>query len=119
MLGWLIIVFPEGANSNYDSPEVVCRWETGLDGTDWLDEMAKDGRALMVNKSGYPCGYIMLRKDLLPELLVHPKPYNGTPVIGEDYVMEKCWWRSKQVNPEALAHCQPDTMMRVDAWDLS
>lgn len=119
MLGWHISVFPDNGNPRYDSQEVVCRWVTGLGGTDWLEQMAKDGRALKVSWNGYPCGYIMLWKELLPELLLHPKPYEGPTVIGEDYVMEKGWWQGKKVNPEALARCQPDTMMRVDAWDQS
>lgn len=119
MLGWHIIVFPEGGSGRYDSPDVVCRWETGLGGTSWLEQMVENHRALKVNGSGYPCAYIMLWEDLLPELLEQPKPYNGPLLIGEDYIMEKGWWQGKQVNAEALARCLPDTLMRVNAWDQS
>lgn len=119
MLGWRINVFQEGAAEYLDSPDIVTTWLTGLGGTDWLDRMAKDGRALMVNSSGYPCGYIVLWKDLLPELLQQPQPYQGPTVIGDDYVMEKGWCQGKKVNPEALKRCQPDTLMRVNAWDQS
>jgi len=120
MLGWQIIVYPEGGKSHFGSPDRVATWLTGWDGTEWLETMVKGGRAELLNHGGgYPCSYRMLWKDLLPELLEQPQPYQGPPVIGEDYVMEKGWQSIKEINREALARCLPDMVMRVDAWDQS
>lgn len=119
MLGWSIHVFPANASGRHDSPDLVCSWQTGLGGTDWLNRMVEERRALMVSWGGYPCAYVMRWDDLLPELLQQPRPYEGPTVIGEDYVMEQGWWQGKKVNVEALKRCQPDTIMRVNAWDQS
>ena len=119
MLGWSIHVFPANASGRHDSPDLVCSWQTGLSGTDWLNRMVEERRALMVSWGGYPCAYVMRWDDLLPELLQQPKPYQGPTVIGEDYVMEQGWWQDKKVNPEALKRCKSDTIMQVNAWDQS
>lgn len=119
MLGWSIHVFPANASGSHDSPDLVCSWQTGLGGTDWLNRMVEARRALMVRWGGYPSAYVMRWEDLLPELLQQPRPYEGPTVIGEDYVMEQGWWQGKKVNVEALKRCQPNTIMQVNAWDQS
>ena len=119
MLGWQIIVFPEGGDSKLGSPDMLASWLAGLGGTDWLVAMVKDGRAEEVRWGGYPCGYRMLWKDLLPELLEQPKPFQGPTVIGDDYVMQKGWRDGMKLSREALARCLPDTVVCVNAWDQS
>ena len=58
MLGWSIHVFPANTSGRYDSPDLVCSWQTGLGGTDWLDRMVEARRALMVHATGYPLASI-------------------------------------------------------------
>ncbi len=123
MLGFLIIVYPEGAKltklPQIQDPETVAHWLVGYSGIDWLEDMVKTGLATCLNSSGYPCQYRMLWKDLLPELLIQPKPHRGPPVIGEGYAMESGWTDPKKINREALARRQSDDWMIVDAWDQS
>ena len=44
MLGWSIHVFPANTSGRYDSPDLVCSWQTGLGGTDWLNRMVEERR---------------------------------------------------------------------------
>lgn len=120
MLGWQIRIYPETGLSNPEDRKAVVHWLTGLDGTQWLDRMVIEQKAVMLGSNGgYPLRYSARWKDLLPELLMQPEPYNGPPVIGEDYVMTQGWQSQKKVNHELLAQRQPDDLMIVDAWDQS
>lgn len=119
MLGWQIIIYPEGAEGSVRSAATVATWKTGLGGTDWLERLVQAGKADSRHAGGYPRSYRMLWRDLLPELLNQPQPYDGPPVIGEDYVMEPGWFEHKTLNRAALALCQADDWMIVDAWDQS
>lgn len=119
MLGWDICVYREDAPLHQHRPVNLAKWSVGLNGIDWLDEMVKNGRAERLSGGGYPSRYRAQWKDLWPELLVQPTPYQGPPVLGDDYVMLAGWQGQKTVNRDEVLRCQPDDYLIVDAWDPS
>ncbi len=121
MLGWDIIIFREGGTGAWNDPGRVVSWQAGFNGMDWLETMVKEGRAesLPTDNPGYPYRFAALWKELLPELLRQPTPYDGPPVIGEDYFMPRGWKGELRINREALALCQPEDRMLINVWDQS
>jgi len=63
MLGWHISVYRQlnggAAPASFDtiSTERLAVWQTGLDGLDWIDQLAKTNEAISLGGSGYPLKY--------------------------------------------------------------
>jgi hypothetical protein len=60
-LGWDISVCRQSdggvSPATADSPEgtLLARWEAGLNGLDWLDELVKEGKAICPASTTFPC----------------------------------------------------------------
>lgn len=114
MLGWDVLVFREVVGS----PKAIARWETGVFGLDWLDDLVKADKAIDLGGNGYPNRYSVTAGILLP-LLAEGLPSNRSPlVIGDDYSRPPGWNGHLEMDPAALA-CSGDERLVVEAWDQS
>ncbi len=110
MLGWWISVktlSPEERESlvvrrDSEEPYVLAHWEAWVNGLHWLEIRVADGRAQKVKSEGYPNRYLAKAADILP-------------VIREP----KEWMRNLVHHPVNIAKCDPETVLTIDAWDLS
>ncbi|WP_166213102.1 hypothetical protein [Cognatiluteimonas telluris] len=116
MLGWDVLVFREGADSLKDS--ALIRWDTGVFGLDWLDDLVKANKAVDLGGNGYPNRYSVTAATLLP-ILANGLPRNHSPlVIGEDYSLPPGWNGQLKIEPAALG-CSPGDILVIEAWDQS
>lgn len=124
MLGWNINVWRQ-----IDPPDTparkrrgfIARWEAGIFGTDWLDTLVKEGRAVNLGGTGYPCRYSMTAAVLVSMISSGPPRHKGpVPLImSEDRVLPANGIADFELDQSVLAECAPDEELIVDAWDLS
>ena len=124
MLGWLINVWRQ-----VDPPDTSARtrrgfiagWEAGIFGTAWLDTLVKEGRAVSLGGTGYPCRYTVTAAVLASTISSGPPRHTGpTPLImSEDRALPAGGFADFEFDQAALAECTPDEELIVDAWDLS
>ena len=115
MLGWEVYVFRsvEAKREN-----LVVRWQTGVFGLDWLDDLVKQGHAADLGGNGYPSKYTVVA-HLLFSTISNGLPVNNSPlVIGDDYVLPEGWngeivWAQKQ------SSCNPSDTLFLEVWDQS
>lgn len=112
MLGWEIFI------KNQD--QTIASWMVGSSGTDWLRNLAKEGKAVDVAVNcGYPHVFSMKARDLIPILINGIPQSGGGLVIGENYVINgnRIW--DFAIDAELLSKCDPDDELVIDAWDQS
>ena len=125
MLGWHISVYRQrdggAAPATAGSPEGprLAVWQTGVGGLDWLDDLAKAGKAINLGGNGYPCRYTATAEYIIPQIVEMP-PGARTHWLREasDVVTGK-WEGKTVVDRAATAHCRPDEWLLVVAWDES
>ena len=107
MLGGQINVYRTACATHSKANLLAC-WQSGIGGTDWLDDLVKAGRAMLLySGGGYPFRYAVRLADFLEHLPHLPTPHKGSLVIGEDYVMEPGWKGSILIDHSALSACAP------------
>ena len=145
MLGWLISVSRCGSQALRDargdadkmrsvltsetgSPDVpestdrdtrIATWQTGLGGLKWLDELVSSGRAASTSRGGYPETYLITCRDFTSRLeggLPNERPVWRTEA-GD--ILTDSWIGKTEILTEALAQCDPDEWLLVEAWDES
>lgn len=120
MLGWYIVVYPEGSSGKVDDPRTVAHWPSPMDGRDWLDEMVKMGRAeLLGENGGYPVAYRALWGALMPALFACPEVYRGPVVVDENHGILPGWYTTKNFNRAAFVRCKLRDRMLIQCWDRS
>jgi hypothetical protein len=109
MLGWWITIKslpPEEADKllskEASAPYMLANWEVGVSGLRWLNELVDAGKAQQLKNGSYPNRYVCKAADVLPVI--------ETP---------KEWMKNLVHRPENIAKCTPETVLTVDAWDLS
>lgn len=124
MLGWMVIVAqqtPEQrAASDKDDPRdrkpELARWETGVNGTDWLDKLVEAGKAECIGgHCGYPMRYVSKARDVLPLITDKPPAYQG--IARHESQMP--WVSDVEIHQKKIAACPPDAVLTIDKWDLS
>lgn len=122
MASWWIIVYskaPDELRSDADPKnEAIATWETGVDGTDWLKALVKDGKATQLSFNGYPSNFSAKAKDVLP-LFSEDKPPGkvGPPVMFDGYDMAMNWKRNFTLYKDRLIACQPEQVLTISVWD--
>lgn len=115
MLGWDISLSTQmnggGSPASADSPEGarVANWQAGVGGLAWLDDLVKEGKAIDLGGSGYPCRYTATAEYLFPQLSDMP------PGAKSEWEGWKVVWSPASV----VAECRPDEWLIVEAWDQS
>lgn len=125
MLGWNISVFrQEGGGASpatFESPEGtrIAAWQTGWRGLEWLDDLVKEGKALDLGGTGYPCRYTATAQVLLPRVIDQPPGARANWVADAGDVVNEKWEGTTAVNQAVAALCRPDEWLLVVAWDES
>lgn len=123
MLGWEIVIFDADPEDLEDGElrrigEIGC-WMTGLGGTDWLDDLVREGLAVGLGGNGYPMTYTLpastLRRRLIDGL---PRPTGGA-VVGSDYVLPAGWLGKLRIDIRRLAALPSNSVLTIEAWDQS
>src|SRR5215471_13504961 len=112
MLGWHILIYRQSATGR----EQLAEWETSLGGTDWLDALVKQGKAVYVEGNG---GYPMVYTASAGVLASGPPSYSGPTVVGDVYVKPSGWIGGATIDAPRLAACEADEELTIHAWDLS
>ena len=113
MIGWRIVVSSqtpeERDRAEIDAREatILAEWEIGLEGIDWLQQLAQDGKATQLSVSGYPNRYMARADDVLPLL----DNWRGEIERRAYHIFE---WHA-----DRIAACPAEQVLTIDAWDLS
>ena len=127
MLGWHVSVYrqPDGGQSpaGFDSPSGarIAVWQTDVGGLDWLNELAKQGKAINLGGNGYPSRYTARAEILVPYLVARDFPANETWLIPEGSFIPdpKAYVGATRVDQESAERCRPDEWLLVEVWDES
>lgn len=123
MIGWLIVIGQQSPEERDKAATrdkgILARWEVGLYGLTWLEELVKEGKADKILHNGYPMRYRALAKDVLPLIAEGPPPYKPFNIIGDDYISTGSWVAELEMDKEKIEQCPPDFLLTIDAWDLS
>jgi hypothetical protein len=124
MLGWHISVYRQLDDRSRPAKFSGARatrlavWQTGLDGLDWIEEVARS-RGYSLGGNGYPCRYTAQARDVLPAILAGPpsarNPWRSDPgdSLGPN-------WVGHTLIDHALAKaCDPEEWLLIEAWDES
>ena len=125
MLGWEIFIAqqtPEecdSAGEEAGKTALLASWIVGLDGTDWLDRLVDEGKAIRLSRNGYPSRYVAKAGDVLPLIENGPPDHIGPAVVGDDYFLPADWRGKVWIDRKKLAACPSDKTLTIDAWDQS
>ena len=118
MLGWYISVYRRQGNrldpANYSDERGarVAVWQTGLDGLDWIEDVAHT-KGHCLGGNGYPCRYTPRAHDLLPAILSGPRnPWHSDP--GD--ILGLKWVGRTLIVHEVKKACDLDEWRFVEAW---
>lgn len=131
MLGFMIRVYsltPQQIDI-MKTPEsekfLLAQWDAGIIGMCWAEKLAEEGKAIKILYAGYPIRFISTALHVLPllnEVGIKPDEY-GLLIIGVDsdekYAMNSNWVGKLNLKLEKISVCRPDTVLTIDAWDLS
>ena len=126
MLGWWIGVF-RVADSDGQLPTLqsktgarVAEWQTGAAGTDWLDQLVRDGQGLQsLGGCGYPLRYVVKAGVLGPYLRNGPPGARKVWLREPGDVVTSEWKGKTTIYEDTLSACASDEWLVVEAWDES
>ena len=97
----------------------VAEWQADVDGIDWLDQLANEGRAVSLGGDGYPFRYT-IQTTILSSFLS-----SGPPGAREHWLREsgdivtEDWKGETTVYEGVLTGCQPNEWLMIEVWDES
>lgn len=95
-------------------------WQTGMGGTDWLDELAKQGQATrLATNSGYPVVYLVQARVLLPRILDGPPDARKQWLSETHDILLPNWEGQTAIDRGAASKVLPEEWLVVEAWDES
>ncbi len=94
-------------------------WQTGVDGLDWLRELAKEGKFVDLGGNGYPSRFTATAEVIVPRIVDSPPGARDQWLLDAgDIVTDK--WAGKTVVDGAVAgQCRADEWLIVQVWDES
>jgi hypothetical protein len=125
MLGWHISVFRQAsggsapASADSERGTRLAVWQTGLWGIGWLQELVKQGHAVDLGGTGYPCRYTAQAAHLTPRLIDGPPEANARWVSEPHDILLPHWEGKTVIDRTAIDACRPDEWLLVVAWDES
>lgn len=119
MLGWLIIIYRQKADGAPDKEQEVAKWDTRLDGMNWLDRLSDIGLIQQTARNGgYPFKYEGPAEAILGPLRPDDHPGLDSQVLEE---FGKSWGsRGHSVaHEEIIQEClKTNEPLSLEAWDL-
>ena len=124
MIGWWIVISaqtPEEKDTpgNDNKAAVLAMWETSVGGIDWINKLAKDGKATQLSNGGYPNRYTAKAGEVLPILARGIPDHDDMMIFGEDYVMPAGWKGNITMHQDRISACAPGQVLTLDVWDQS
>jgi hypothetical protein len=122
MLGWQITIHRQipGESQNHLTKEsLLATWTTSIGGLDWIDALVKEGKAVDLGGTGYPCWYKATAKNILPIILAGPPRHKGPLVAGDGYILPAGWNGKATIDHSKIGQCLPDEQLIIEAWDQS
>ncbi len=125
MLGWHISVYRQAdkraAPATMKSREGarLAVWQTGWDGLQWIGELVKEGKAIDLGGNGYPCSYTAIAEHLVPHIIDGPPGAKDTWACGATDIITEKWEGKTMIDQAAVADCNPDEWLMIEAWDES
>jgi hypothetical protein len=124
MLGWLISIYRK--KSRFTSPataksvqgERLAIWQSGMWGLRWIDELVKSGKSIQLQRGGYPNLYTGRSEYILPRIS-DPPDVNVSWVCGPYDLVGDGWEGRTVIGATAIARCDPDEWLIIQAWDES
>ena len=110
MLGWSILIFRQidgrsnPATAKSHSGPQLATWLSGVDGTNWIDNLVEDGNAIYISGNGYPSLFTATAEYLIPNIKLRP---------FEKHILKP------KIDEVAIAECQPNEWLLVEVWDES
>lgn len=122
MLGWEFLVSRQRGDGDEDgtgAAPVLARWQAGLGGTKWLDDLVSKGVASDLGGDGYPIRYTVPAGILVAVLGEGPPKHGGPVVIGDDYILPGGWTGNVRIDIARMKELDPSEILLVEAWDQS
>jgi hypothetical protein len=125
MLGFHISVYrlPDGggAPATWESVEGarLAVWQTGLGGLDWLDELARDGKAINLGVRTLCGRFTTQAAHVLPRIADGPPGARPIWSFGPYDILTEKWDGRTVIDRDAAAACRPDEWLLIEAWDES
>lgn len=123
MLGWWIVIAQlapdEWAATTDRKAALLANWETSLGGIDWIEKLAKEGKATRLLSGGYPNRYVATARDVLPLIADEIPTHSGPIVFGEDYVLPGDWIGNVMIDHDKASLCPADQILTIEVWDQS
>ena len=104
-----------------DSPQGarLAVWQAKLSGTQWLDEHAMAGEAVVLSANGYPSLYTAQADKVLAALAGGP-PYANNPWnSGAGDIITDKWAGRTTIDAAVRRSCKSEEWLIVEVWDES
>jgi hypothetical protein len=121
MLGWEIFVSRRERKIDglIRSSQLIAAWEVGLSGTDWLDALTQEGKAINLGGNGYPNRWAASVAGLRPVLEKGIPTGKAKLVVSDDDLEQFTLPVYKKFHRDLLANLPPEEMLDIEAWDQS
>lgn len=125
MLGWHFFVHRQkdgGASPAKYGVELgaqLARWQTGLGGTKWLDELVEQQKAIFYFQGGYPNFFTARVKDVKKHILEGPPGANAVWMSDPGDQFTDKWTGHTVIDHKAWEECEPEEWLAFTVWDES
>ena len=86
----------------------------------WIDELADTADGVSLGGDGYPLRYTARASAVIPVVLAGPPGANEVWSFGPTDIIDFSKWPGRTtVDQEAIASCDPDEWLLIEAWDES
>ena len=125
MLGWHISVYRQqdggSAPASFGAPTStrLAVWQTGLGGLDWIDDLVKQQKAILLGQNGYPTEYTATAAHVVAQLRDGPPEAKAAWTFDAGDIILPGWLGKTTRDPEAIDACRLDEWLIIRAWDES
>jgi hypothetical protein len=125
MLGRHITICRQAAGgetpASFETPRSteLAAWQTGIGGLDWIDALVEKGLAICLGGNGYPTEYTAKLEHLKATILEGPPYANEIWRFGPGDVLTDKWLGKTTIYHQAVADCDPEHWVLIQAWDES
>jgi len=125
MLGWHISVFKK--KNDKTSPAIlnstqgacIAIWQSGMSGLNWIWDLEKEGKAILLGGNGYPVWYTAEAQNLIPQIIAGPPMAENHWRSEASDILFPGWKGKTEIFHAEIVDCLPDEWLIVEAWDES